>query len=90
MDLDRLFKSRIGIILLSIIWGLGVACIFSIGLKNTKYFVNRGPPIKATMDQYFNYGTKKCYQYQPVLTGGEPPPPLTPSLQNQAEHPSPL
>lgn len=68
MDLDRLFKSRVGIILISIIWGLGIACIFSVGWKNRNYFVNRGPPIGPTMNRYFNYGTNKCYQYQPVLS----------------------
>ena len=64
---ERLFKSRIGIILISIVWGLGLSTLFNTACKGRNCYVIRGPDIKTTTSQYFNYGTDKCYQYYPVI-----------------------
>lgn len=68
MILDRLFNSRVGVILLSIIWGLGLSTLFTHAYRNKPYYIIQGPPIKSTMGNYFNYGTDKCYQYSPFIT----------------------
>lgn len=68
--LSDLFESQIGIIILSVIWGLGLSTIFfesceGTGCKVYDYVVPHPDTIK---DYYYNYGTNKCYQYYPVIS----------------------
>ena len=77
MVLERLFKTPVGIVLLSIIWGLGISTLFAHARNYQKTYIIYGPPINTLTAKKFNYGTDKCYQYEPVHAkcGGAPPPP---------------
>ena len=66
--LDELFKSKIGIIFISIIWGLGLSTLFNTACKGRNCYIIKGPNIEQTTQKYFNYGTDKCYQYYPIVT----------------------
>ena len=66
--LDRLFKSRLGVIIISIIWGLGLSTLFNNACKTRNCYIVRGPDLEMIQGQYFNYGTDKCYQYEPVIS----------------------
>lgn len=68
MLLDRLFKSRLGIIIISIIWGLGLSTLFNRACQGRNCYIVKGPNIEDTSKKYYNYGTEKCYQYYPVIT----------------------
>lgn len=67
--IEKFLKSRVGIILISIIWGLGLATLFKIGCtgNNCKVIEYRGPPI-SDADYAWNYGDDKCYSLQPYVT----------------------
>jgi hypothetical protein len=67
--LDELLKSQIGVMLISIIWGLGLSTLFNTACKGRNCYIIKGPNIENTTKKYFNYGTDKCYQYYPVITG---------------------
>jgi len=66
--LESIFKSRIGVILVSIIWGLGLSTLFNNACKGRNCYVIRGPPTDEMRRKFFNYGNEKCYSYTPVLT----------------------
>ena len=68
MILDRLFNSRVGIIIISIIWGLGLSTLFTHAYRNKPHYIINGPPIQTTMNDYYNYGSDRCYQYYPMIT----------------------
>jgi len=68
MVLDRLLNSQVGIVLISIIWGLGLSTLFAHACRHRPCYIITGPPIKNTMSKYFNYGTEKCYQYYPIIS----------------------
>jgi len=67
--IEEFLKSRVGIIIISIIWGLGVATLFRFGCDtpDCKIIEYRGPPIKDTK-YHWKYGTDKCYHLQPYVT----------------------
>ena len=73
MILDRLFNSKVGVIILSIIWGLGLSTLFVRAYRQEPCYVINGHPISKVVDSYYNYGTDKCYRYSPVITdcGGQ-------------------
>ena len=74
MVLDRLFNTKLGIILLSIVWGLGLSTLFNSSCKSRNCYIIRGPSVHETENKTFNYGTNKCYKYYPALVpcdGGE-------------------
>jgi hypothetical protein len=67
--IDEFLKTRAGIIILSVIWGLGLATLFKQacdgpGCKVIEY---RGPPLSETKYAW-QYGDGKCYQIKPVIT----------------------
>jgi hypothetical protein len=68
--IDEIFKSRLGIIIISIIWGLGLSTLFRKACQGRKcqVIVYSGPDPKEISGTYYNYGTPDCYQYTPVLT----------------------
>ena len=63
-------NNRTLIIIISIIWGLGLSFIFSNTCKGKKCRIVKyaGPDIKYMKKNYFNYGTKNCYKYYPLIT----------------------
>lgn len=60
-------KSRKGQILISIIWGIGLAALFRRGCANNKCLVIKGPnPEEVAKSIYKSNG--KCYKYSPYIT----------------------
>lgn len=67
--IEEIFKTRMGVIILSVIWGLGLSTIFRKACNGRTCQIVRyiGPDPQEVEKQYYNYGTKSCYQYQPVI-----------------------
>ena len=67
--ISDLMKSKTGTIILSILWGLGLAAMFkkSCDGKNCKIYKYVSPASQSVKDTYYNYGTYNCYQYDPII-----------------------
>lgn len=67
--IDEIFKSRIGIILISIIWGLGLSTLFRKAClgRNCQVLTYNGPDPKEIRDTYYDYGNGTCYKYKPFM-----------------------
>ena len=65
--IEDIFKSRISIILISIILGLGLSCIFKIVCKERDCIILRAPDPKNIVGKTFKHESK-CYQYLPYDT----------------------
>lgn len=62
--MDKLFRTRVGVILLSIIWGLAIPVLFKKVCKDC--IVVQGPdPKESTRQVYENKG--KCYVFKPYV-----------------------
>ena len=64
-----IIESTIGLCVLSAIWGLGLSTLFydscnGYGCSKNIYVTVRPEKI---INEYYNYGTEKCYQYVPML-----------------------
>lgn len=69
--LEEFFKSRTGVIIISVIWGLGLAALFRKSGEgdNSKVIEYQGPPPEELRQAYYRYGNNDtCYQYFPVIT----------------------
>ena len=68
--LSDLLNSRSGTIILSILWGLGLATMFkkSCEGKDCKIYRYVSPDPHNIKSTYYNYGTYNCYQYDPVIS----------------------
>jgi hypothetical protein len=68
--IEEVFKTPVGIIILSILWGLGLSTLFHKACQGRKCTVIRyeGPDPEQLRGQFYNYGGPNCYQYQPVLS----------------------
>ena len=68
--INEFLKSRAGVVLLSIIWGLGLATLFKKSCDNgpnCQVIEYRGPTAKEA-EGVWNYGNNnKCYRLQPFL-----------------------
>ena len=66
---EKIFKSKIGIIMISILWGLGLASMFrySCGKSKCTIVKYRGPNIDEIKNTIFNYGTNECYKFYPTI-----------------------
>ena len=58
----KLLESKTGIILMSIIWGFGLACVFRQACKDRKCIVYSAPNIKSMKESIYKHG-EKCYKY---------------------------
>uniref|UniRef100_A0A6C0J4D9 Uncharacterized protein n=1 Tax=viral metagenome TaxID=1070528 RepID=A0A6C0J4D9_9ZZZZ len=67
--IEEFLLSEVGIIIISIIWGLGVATLFRFGCDTPacKVIEYRGPPIKDIKYKW-KYGGQKCYNIEPYVT----------------------
>ena len=65
--LDRLFKTREGRIIVSIIWGLGLACLFKKVCTGRDCIVFKAPDPKYMTNNVFYHNTK-CYKYTTETT----------------------
>ncbi len=61
-------QSDAGIIILSIIWGLGLATFFkkSCDSNDCRVIEFRGPTTEESKG-YWNYGKKDCYRLKPII-----------------------
>lgn len=68
--LQEVLRSRVGIIIISIIWGLGLSTLFRKACKGRTCQIIKynGPNPREIEQTYYNYGTDKCYKYHPVLS----------------------
>jgi hypothetical protein len=67
---ENIFKSKTGIVIISIIWGLGLSALFrkSCEGRNCKIIKYVGPNPNEVSNSYYNYGGTQCYNYQPIMT----------------------
>ena len=68
--IEEIFQTRVGVIIISIIWGLGLSTLFRKACQGRTCQVvqYKGPDPGEVKDSYYSYGTGKCYQYYPVMT----------------------
>jgi hypothetical protein len=66
--IGEFLHSRTGIILLSIIWGLGLSTLFKkpCGAKGCTQINYQGPG-KDIIDKIWTYGDHKCYRLKPYV-----------------------
>lgn len=67
--LEEILKTRIGIIIISIIWGLGISTLFRKACQGRRCQVitYNGPDPSEIRDTYYQYDDGKCYKYNPVM-----------------------
>jgi len=68
--IDKFLKSQVGIIIVSIVWGLGLATLFKKSCEgnNCRIITYKGPDV-SNKEYHWKYdGDEKCYQWQPHLT----------------------
>lgn len=68
--IEEIFKSRVGIIIISIIWGLGLSTLFrkACNGRTCQILKYAGPDPNQVKNTYYNYGTPDCYKYSPVIS----------------------
>lgn len=64
--IDELLKTRTGVVLLSVIWGLGLSALFKKTCEgpSCRIITYRGPPLSDAKLSW-QYGTNTCYRLQP-------------------------
>tara|TARA_B100000700_G_C14671981_1_gene681249 strand:- start:457 stop:684 length:228 start_codon:yes stop_codon:yes gene_type:complete len=65
--ITRIMDSKIGVNLISIILGLGLASLFRKVCRNKDCVIIKGPELSSIKDKIFKYDDK-CYKYEPVAT----------------------
>ena len=65
--ITRIMDSEIGVNLISIILGLGLASLFRKVCRNKDCIIIKGPKLSSIKDKIFKHDDK-CYKYQPVST----------------------
>jgi hypothetical protein len=60
-----ILKSRISKIILGILWGLGLACLFRKVCRGRNCIIYKAPDIKDIKDNIYNFNDS-CYQYNIV------------------------
>ena len=58
----KLLQSKTGMMLISIIWGFGLACVFRQACKDRKCIVYSAPNLKSMKESIYKHGNK-CYKY---------------------------
>ncbi len=65
--ITRIMNSNIGIHVISMILGLGLASLFRRACRNRNCVVIKGPPLSSVKDKVFKFDGK-CYTYHPEAT----------------------
>ena len=65
--IDKILKSKHGKIIISIIWGLGLAALFRKVCEGRKCLVIRGPKPKEVDNKIYKFDDK-CYKYNSYTT----------------------
>lgn len=70
MFLSDFFASRTGVILISIIWGVGLSTIFRKACEGKSCTIIKyiSPNPTEVMNSTYNYGNDECYKYDAVIT----------------------
>jgi len=68
--IEEILKTRVGIIIISVIWGLGLSTLFRKACQGRTCQVIKytGPDPNEIQSSYYNYGTGNCYKYSPVIS----------------------
>jgi hypothetical protein len=68
--IEEILKTRVGVVIVSIIWGLGLSTLFRKACQGRKCTIIKynGPDPNETKATYYNYGTNNCYKYSPVIS----------------------
>lgn len=67
--IEEFLKTRVGIIIISIIWGLGLATLFKIGCdkpEGCKVIEFNGPPTDSHKYAW-RYGSDTCHKLEPYI-----------------------
>ncbi len=62
--LTSFLKTKDGGIVLSIIWGFGLACLFRQVCKDRSCIIYHAPNPNDFDDKIYEYGENKCYKYE--------------------------
>lgn len=65
--ISKFISSKIGRIILSVIWALGLSTIFRKACKSRDCIIIKGPKRKQVENKVFIY-ENKCYQFKPEIT----------------------
>jgi hypothetical protein len=60
--IDKLFKTKSGIIIVSILWGLGLSCMFRQACKGRGCIVMRAPNPNDMINDVYSFNNS-CYKY---------------------------
>ena len=63
----KLLESKTGVIMMSVIWGLGLACMFRKVCKDRDCIVYNAPNMEEIKKNIFLFD-KKCYKYKSEIT----------------------
>lgn len=68
--IEEILKTRVGVIIISVIWGLGLSTLFRKACKGRTCQVIKcvGPNPDEIKNTYYNYGTQNCYKYTPIIS----------------------
>ena len=64
----ELFATKTGKIIISIIWGLGLAFMFHQSCKGNNCIIIQAPKKEEVEDKIFYYGENNCYKYNTKIT----------------------
>jgi len=64
---NKFFKDKYTKIILGLLWGFGLACIFRCACNGRKCIIYKAPNPKDIINSVYNYD-EKCYKYQTVTT----------------------
>ena len=65
--ISKFISSKIGRIILSVIWALGLSTIFRKVCKNRDCIIIKGPRKNEVENKIFTY-QNKCYKFKPEIT----------------------
>ena len=64
--MDRILKSREGIVIISIIWGFGIASLFRRVCRENNCIIVKGPNSDNVRKTIYR-NRKKCYRFNPYV-----------------------
>lgn len=62
--MDQLFKTKTGKVVLSVIWGIGIAALFYMATKNGGLMVVKAPNAEEVQSNVYQF-EKDCYTFSP-------------------------
>lgn len=66
--MNKFFESHVGRIIISIIWGFGLATFFKKTCTNNKCIVIKQPGVNNIEGKTYSYeGVEGCYKFKPEL-----------------------